>query len=372
MSRSRVLICFLLVAINTTIWGQERGSIDDLDQWKYCVSGMRANRGRLRTGRVLMLGEHTLPSNRVEGLQVPFRYEIIFDHNAASYRYSQRDYRIRGVSEYSEKQKEELFSNSSVLHGRTADGIEWVTEEVGGTIVHTTDYDLYQDIHNKHIDKMSPGLAVNRGFIEWDLRCMGLLDMPAIHRKHTYESVLDGIYEGPRIISMNTDSSRITRVVIGREELEWELWIDEKSGMSPIRMIHRDGTMTEKTGCHVGWKEINEVWVPVSVSIWGKTSRGTREAFDLTMDWSNVNAPVDSKMFTTSGVSSHDSALIVDMRLGPTVVERVNILPLRVATPKAVRPKPPSWLGWIVLGHLIAGGVFAWWYYRRKSRRQSR
>ena len=111
--------------------------------------------------------------------------------------------------------------------------------------------------------------------------------------------------------------------------------------------------------------------VPVSFQIRMMHEQKYPEGYDLTLEWSHVNEPLNPKVFTPAGITESAGALVADMRLGQVVVERINPMPVSIASPKPVASNARSRLGWILLAQLIAGGGFAWWYYRRKARRQS-
>ena len=153
------------------------------------------------------------------------------------------------------------------------------------------------------------------------------------------------------------------------------MWVDELHGMTPIRTVRTELTngRWESSRSEVTWESMGGTWVPKTFTIRSDYHAGSNSELALTLDWKTVNEPIDPVRFSAAGlVASHDEiTLVADTTLGKVVIEPINPPPVRLFQPKPAPPQPPSRLGWIVLGHLIAGGLFAWWYYRRQARQQS-
>ena len=346
-------------------------------QRRFLLTGMRAEREKLRSGQVVMTGEHWSTWPALGTVRLSVRFDVYFDHDSRSYRYTQRDY-VPYVSEGLDPQaKARFLTRSDLPHGTTPEGVEWVTTGDGGTIVHTPEYDLHNSTGHPHVTRQAPGTVEGYTVREWDLAALGLLDWQALEDGFRLNDILNAYETVWKCHSVETNPAGMSCLKLRSEwnpkadSVEYEIWIDEKQGMTPVSIARKDlnNSLKETSRSDVGWKKINGVMVPVSFRVNMVHKPGYAEGYDLTLEWSHVNEPLEPKVFTPAGITESPGSMVADMRLGQVVVERVH--PLPVATPKPVKPKPPSRLGWIVLGHLIAGSIFAWWYYRRKARRQS-
>ena len=375
MARFRMMFGVVLVAICSTLPEclPSENENSHGKKWRYVIAGIRYERERLTSGQVLVTGDHSVLWRACDGFRVPVQFDHAFDYNTQLFRFSQSDLLPQSLSPYSEKQRKAILMKHKGVRGASPEGVEWIARPIGGVVVHTPEYDLLQDNSKNIFTRVAPGTAFNADVKEWDVRCFGLLDYDAMKRGYALPSVIHGYENIAECRSIELESSGLIHIRYGLDEMEWDLWIDEKQGMTPIRMRRFDHNRTEhveSSACHVSWKELNGAWVPTSMKIWGVSERGFRHDYEMTLEWSHVNEPLDPKLFTPAGITESKSALVADMRLGPTVVERVSPLPLPEATPKPVVTKPPFRLGWIVLGHLVVGGCLSLWYYFRKTKRQ--
>ena len=372
---------FLMLALwpaSTPTMGDESELCDT--QRRFLLTGMRAEREKLRSGQVVITGEHWSNTTVTLGMmRLPVRFDVYFDHDSRSYRNTQRDYVPWGSQGMEPQMKARLLARSDLPRGKTPEGVEWVTTDDGGTIVHTPEYDLHQPPHHPHVTRQPPGNLTGTSVREWDLAALGLLDWPSFEGRLRLNDILNAAETGWKCHSVETRPSGLSCLKLRSEwnpnadSIEYEIWIDEKQGMTPLSISRKDlrNSLRETSRSDVGWKEINGVMVPVSFRINTVHQAEYTEGYDLTLEWSHVNEPLDPKVFTPAGITESAGALVADMRLGQVVVERVHPLPVSIATPKPVASNARSRLGWILLGQLIAGAGFAWWYYRRKARRQS-
>ena len=343
----------------------------------YLITGVQAEREKLRSGQVVMTGEHWSTWPALGTVRLSVRFDVYFDHDSRSYRYTQRDY-VPYVSQGLDPQtKARFLARTDLPHGTTPEGVEWVTTGDGGTVVHTPEYDLYNSTGHPHVTRQAPGTVEGYTVREWDLVALGLLDWQALDGGFRLNDILNAYETVWKCHSVETNTAGMSCLKLRSEwnpkadSVEYEIWIDEKQGMTPISIARKDlnDSLKEKSRSDVGWKKVNGVMVPVSFRVNIVHKPEYTEGYDLTLEWSHVNEPLDPKVFTPAGITESPGAMVADMRLGQIVVERVH--PLPIASPKLVHPKPSTWLGWIVLGHLIAGGGFAWWYHRRRAKRQS-
>ncbi len=371
MPRISQLFCLL---ITTFMVFDSCIAVDDTNSQRrsYLFAGMRSGREMLRTGRVVMLGEHYKKWKGDQEFRVPVRYEIVFNRDSLSFRFTQNDYKPEADSITGDNKHTDAHGKA-LPTGVTAKGEKWVCREIGGTVVHTTAYDLHCPIDSPLVTRLGPGMATGTAIKEWDIQAFGVLEYAAFSKGMSLDEALKAMKSRLECQSADIDDTGISRLKLTSDTTQYELWVDELHGMTPIRISRTDlrGVKRETSRCDVSWKEINGCWVPTTMRIWGNLREKDYESYDLTMEWSHVNEPLDPKLFTPAGITESKTAMVADMRLGQVVLERVIPQPLPVATPKPVAPKPPSRLGWILLAQLIAGGGFAWWYYRRKARRQS-
>ena len=353
------------------------GNSNNESNRSYIISGMRAEREKLLTGQLVMRGEHLVRAKGEAGFVVPIQFHLVFDHVTSSYRYNQ--------TEAKRPPKNQTGASKNVIPKSpkmaTVEEAEWQSRKVGGTLVRTNEYDLHLALNSSVVTRLSPGEAEGTLIYEPDVRCAGLLGLLAFERSVPFQKALEAYEHKLSIHSIHRTASGLWELKYRHDDTETEMWVDESHGMTPIRLIVRDlrewpKEMNRKeivSTTEVDWKLINNNWVPISLRMSATSPIGSFESYELTVEWSNVNEPLDPKIFTAAGIVDSDNAIVMDMRLGPIVMEQVKPKPLPVAvtTPKPVQPKPPSRLGWIVLGHLVAGGGFAWWYYRRRARRQS-
>ena len=369
-----VALCLLTQA--TPSW-----SADDAvkeKQRRFLITGMRAEREKLRSGQVVMVGDHWRHSSVLGKFRISVRFEISFDNDARVYRFTQRDYVQYESTSMTSQRKEKQWSRNDLPHGTTPEGIDWITEERGGTVVHTPEYDLHLAIGKNHVSRLPAGTVRGTYVREWDLAALGLVDWYSFDGEYHLIDILNSYETRLSCHSVEAYTSGLTCMKLrsdwhpNADSVEWEIWIDEKRGMSPIRISRKDlnDSLRETSRSDVSWKEINGVMVPASFRINVLDEPEITEGYDLTLEWSHVNEPLDPKLFTPAGITANNSAMVANMELGKIVVERVHPLPLPMPAAK-VTPKPPSRLGWIVLGHLVAGVGFAWWYYRRRAKRQS-
>ncbi len=345
---------------------------------QFLMVGMRAEREKLRSGQVVITGDHWRTSPELGEQRLPARFDVWFDLDAQKFRFTQRDFEQHPSQGMDPRKLERLLKHTSYPRGSTSQGVEWVTTDCGGTLVRTPDYDLHQPMDHPHVSRMAPGTVTGTVIRVWDFQTMGLEDWNSFEGNDGLDHVLAAYGESLQFHSLGIDQSGITNLKVRSEwnphanSTEYELWIDEIHQMTPIRVLRHDlnDSLKVVSQCDVSWKELAGAMVPTTFKISNiHNPPEYTEGYDLVLDWSHVNEPIDSKVFTAEGIAQ-PGALVADMRLGQIVVERVHPTPLPVAaaTPKPVQPKPPSRLGWIVLGHLIAGGLFAVWFYRRKAR----
>lgn len=375
------LCFFVIVAI---LHASADSMADELElreaQRRFLISGMRAEREKLRSGQVVITGEHWSDTTLTLGMiRLPVRFDVYFDHDSKSYRYTQRDYEPYDSKGMDPQMKARLLKRSVLPHGTTPEGVEWVTTDNGGTVVRTPEYDLHHTPDHPHVTRLAPGAAHGFSVREWDLSTLGLVDWPSFEGGLRLNAILDAYETIQKCHFVESTPSGLSCLKLRSEwnphadSVEYEIWIDEKHGMTPISISRQDlnDSLKEVSRSDVGWKEINGVMVPITFRIRMLHQKKYPEGYDLTLDWSHVNEPIDPKVFSPAGITDSKSALVADMRLGPVVVEQVHPpqLPAIATNPQLNTPIiGASRLFWLIFGNMILllGGL--WWYVRRRAK----
>ena len=360
------------------------GSADDsVDaQRRFLLTGMRAERDKLRSGQVIITGEHWGKTTRTLGMmRLPVRFDVYFDHDLRSYRYTQQDYEAQDAKFVDPRLKATLLARKDLPRGTTPDGVEWLAHDMGGTIVRTPDYDLHNSIGHPHVDRSAPGTANGYAVREWDFAKLGLVDWHSFGGKLHLPEILEAFETFWICHSVEMAPTGLSclklRTVFNpfADSVELEIWIDEKQGMTPISVARHDlrNSLKETSRSDVSWREINGAMVPVSLRISNIHRLDYTEGYDLTLEWSHVNEKLDPKVFTPAGITDSPGAMVADMRLGQIVVERVNQMPLpdfaTHVTSQPIHPAAPSRWRWLILANVIGGGV-AWWFYHRRDQQK--
>ena len=367
---------YLIVMLGLLPQGESSWSADDSvnEKRRFLAAGMRSEREKLRSGQVEMRGEHSHLTREFPNFRVPVRFRYDFDHSSRKYRHETRDYIPYDMNARDASHLDDEKTNPDLPHGVTEKGIQWFSREIGGTTIHTPQYSLFKMCRARHVDRMPPGTQGIIRIREMDVRVFGITDWLMFSQRTPYDALIDAIettYSGASVVGEENGISHLSFKTGG--EILLEIWVDERRGMTPIRLVRTELFQgnRESSRSDVSWEPIGGTWVPKTFAIQSNYKSGSMDGLALTLDWKSVNEPLDHKIFTAAGIADEDGNIqsVADTTLGKTIIEQIN--PLLIATPKPVQPKPPSRLGWIVLGHLIAGGGVSWWYYRRRSRRQS-
>ena len=343
------------------------------EELRFLISGMRSERVKIRTAEVIVTGDHWTKSKVLGEFRIPVRFEIAFDLDSQLYRCDQRDYIQYNTSTMTPQEKATRWGRSDLPHGTTAEGVNWITKEYGGTVVRTPEFDLHLASGSHSIARLPPGTARRTTVREWDLAALGLIDWPSFCGEYHVEHILNSFENLSTSHSSNMDSSGLSRLSVHFDDTEYEIWIDEKQQYTPVSMVRRE-SLRVTSQSDVGWKEVNGIMVPISFRINDLFEPDMEEGYDLTLEWSHVNEPLDPKIFTPAGITDSPGAMVADMRLGQVVVERVDQVPLPAITPnmtsKPVNPNASSRWRWLILANVIGGGT-AWWFFRRRAKSQA-
>jgi|GEM_PF-2670266 len=344
-----------------------------LEKRSYLVAGMRSEREKLRSGQVVLKGEHWRNSKELGEFRISVRFEVAFDHDAHSYRFTQHDYAQYSTAKMSPQEKADYWERTDVPHGTSPNGIDWVTEAKGGTVVHTPLYDLHLAIDSPTVSRLPPGASQKTTIREWDLAALGLMDWPMFSAEYRLKEILDGFETGLSCHAVEMGPSGLSNLKVRADDTQYDVWIDEKQGMTPVSISRQElnDSMRETSRSDVSWKVISGVWVPVSFGISDLLGPDITFGYDLILEWSSVNEQLAADTFTPAGIDKNPDALVADLRLGQIVVERVHPRPLPVLTPKAIEPLVPqsrSRRNWLIGGNLVLFGIAIWIIRRQRKK----
>ena len=125
------LLSSIIVALCLLTPAQPPASADDAVvemHRRFLLTGMRAEREKLRSGQVVITGEHWSNTTVSLGMiRFSVRFDVSFDHDSRSYRYTQRDYLPQGTRGMDPRWKTSLLARSELPRGTTPEGLEWGT-----------------------------------------------------------------------------------------------------------------------------------------------------------------------------------------------------------------------------------------------------
>ena len=121
-----IMVWLCLFPRATRLWSADQSVAEK--RRDYLLSGMRAEREKLRSGQVVITGEHWSNTTVSLGMmRFSVRFDVYFDHDTKSYRYTQRDYLPQGTRGMDPRWKTSLLARSELPRGTTPEGVEWGT-----------------------------------------------------------------------------------------------------------------------------------------------------------------------------------------------------------------------------------------------------
>ncbi len=109
-----------------------------------------------------------------------------------------------------------------------------------------------------------------------------------------------------------------------------------------------------------GWEQINDVWVPVSLSIDTHEPDGGHREWTMAIEWESVNSGIDMGLFTEASVGSpRGNSMVVDLTTGePIVVAKPGMRrgnEVREQIRLAANGGQSRWTVWIASGLVVIG-----------------
>jgi hypothetical protein len=226
--------------------------------------------------------------------------------------------------------------------------------------------------------------GTNRFF---DVRCLGLYHWGRFLRGDRFEEVQESFFERLPVECEDEGEGRY-RLCWMREVSRQTLWIDERRGFAPVRLViqhkFRDLGDTDWREPYyvseVAWKRLSDVWVPEAFRVVNKeelsgpgaskgdsTPKHRTTSYTLAFDWESVNGSVSDAYFRYDGFESPEGTYVTDFRSGEPVMIGV------VGRTSTSLPSRSSWtvgraLSVVGIVLLVVGGVLCWWIRHRNLR----
>lgn len=224
----------------------------------------------------------------------------------------------------------------------------WVKRETGGKFVRIPKYTLHV-IH----EAVNPTIEIKKN-MEPPYNQIKPLDVRALCLVgyHGIDTPFSEAYKGWTL----SQPSRITKegehvyhMVNNYEECEFNFWIDEQQGYSPVRYEVRERASSKgrmwrlAATCEMSSEQINGIWVPRSLVAVEYFPGDDVTRFEIAIDWESVNQNVSDTLFTPDGLDMPRGALVVNNKQGTPFVERViGGGPARVGMAQQKQPPPPA------------------------------
>ncbi len=168
---------------------------------------------------------------------------------------------------------------------------------------------------------------------------------------------------------------RLTFVMLTKDKAERRksIWIDPKRGYRPVRLTnhrresgHADYLVASRA--QTEWTEVRGAWVPVRYVTLGLPLY----KLDLSLNWSSVNAPIESKVFSLHDFNARAGTTIMDNRLGKLVLDGIVAGPQQ-SGPEANGNRAGQSTRWIILVAVnctLIGLIASVQLYRFRKRNQ--
>ena len=105
-----IIVTLGLLPQATPSWSADQSMAEK--RRSYLLTGMRAEREKLRSGQVVMAGDHWRDSTVLGKFRISVRFEVSFDNDARVYRFTQRDYVQYDSTGMTSQRKEKQWSRN--------------------------------------------------------------------------------------------------------------------------------------------------------------------------------------------------------------------------------------------------------------------
>jgi hypothetical protein len=331
---------------------------DSKQEVSFVFGGMRAERGKMRTGQCRVKGRW-IERNRSDRQQIDDGIDIFiaFDGERRRFDIRQPDW----------IPDEDALPNKALKRAVT----QTKFYDSGKKAAFWRDYSDQIEILPSYGDRSLPSGLI--GF--FDVRALGLYSEHALQQQATLKAVLD---EFQRNITGNTklradlsvrrQEADIWTVRFGYDltnmEAEFLLSVNVRNGFTPTRYLARVRNKVANAAWLVqedhktSWAMRSDVWVPVKYEyISGADMQQSREV-SYAIEWEKINEPIDEDLFDYHSFGAPDSVGVVDGSLGTPVIVKAPAAP----------PPPTTW--WKPAMAIIAAALFlaaigrGLWHYK--------
>jgi hypothetical protein len=177
------------------------------------------------------------------------------------------------------------------------------------------------------------------GVTIYDVRAIGLLTREAIKRRYTLADVFEKVYAAHspgEVVDEGGGLWRLSRdVTFPKGTYRFTLWVDREHGFSPTRLEERSRPApadsrgpnkmpwTLQFVSTASWKEVNDVFVPVSWRIEEWLGKRLVRTYTYNLEWLSVNEPPSAELFTVDSLNSADGTLVTNAIGQHPFIERV-------------------------------------------------
>ncbi len=369
----RLIVLFMTICLLSNTSKNTVSAYEDSKRYDFLLKGMDDQRQRLRTGIYRASGRFISDTSALGRLDGPVKIFSAFDFDADKLRFDR-----------SEPFRAGKISNPG---GKTQSS--WETKFRGGRLIQLKDRYISNSDGSFLVQIGSLSDGVEDNVKPLDIRVFGLFywsDLTSFPAT-TYSNCLQYLekQKPDEVVEERRGFWRITWTFpeVSTMTLRRTLWVDQKSGFSPIRMELRYRSNRMPVGqwpapmfeSETTWTEIAGVWVPKTTHVVDKNSPPAIQSYELSLDWENVNGMVPPETFTLEGLKLTPGYQVVDDTLGRTIV--VGSIGDNHGLVEQAAPVPPpsapnrSWRSWSsFLPYFLGGfGVFvialaAWFRFR--------
>jgi hypothetical protein len=310
---------------------------DAQKSWQFVWAGVQANFDKLQNGVYRASGR---VSTRVEEGNGPNpKYLYVSGEESI---YSAFDYpnsRIRF------DRSGPMISN---LPKAGPDGKTYKVITVEAKICYHPDKSIYQSMGRRMVYLNKADYEAPRILHYYDLRTVGLIDLPNWEKGITYRAVVDAYSKNWR--SSHVVVNRVYQFTQISKNVRQQIWFDPDQGFMPIRFEisaisqKNDGSFEKPySASTASWINVDGVWVP-KTWVCGEYDptgeNGMKRQHELAFEWESVNKSIPDRLFDYTSFGLPPDALIQDLRFGKPVLTTIGGMQLPVRAEEELQGVP--------------------------------
>ncbi len=284
------------------------------------------------------------------------------------------------------------FRSDAIRPGRSIASGRAQWDAILRKVVVTPDLSLFYNEDFTRLEIHQPGIENidsmpdTGGFI--DIRGLGIDSFRQLFKNRTIDESFTSLEEMPatECVEEGKGVYRIAWITTPKDR-RLTIWVDAENGFTPIRLQWQhakvfgsvDEWLDPFETQEVGWRKVENVWVPTSyraishipIPLRGRGDENpppTRSfQYDLSINWKSVNNPLDDSLFQYEAMDLPVGTAIVDTRSGDR--ERLGVTGIDPGPPISLESRGRSpWLWILVAGNILfLFGIVAY-FLRRKNR----